>query len=326
MKIIKASYDILDQQPGFGGVLKQIEIVARTCYKSDDKITEDSARGFVERMKKSGHSSTLEHGTIYLSIPVDINHLEESHAARYISNHYSKVGQIVQNTKKGCHAVAYITTNYRVIHENHWEDDLEFLCEPTDYHEKRVTVRFTCDRVTGESFLRHREIDEDHPTIEGEVTRENERDIDSFARESTRYCNYSKEKFGKELTIIVPPEFPENTVETALDTWDCSAGAFREMCAVIATDQDDDEFGIIDTWLFGNLATEWAYFRLLKLGQKPEQARRVLPLDIKSPLVMTAFISDWKHYFDLRCDCHAHSQARELAIPLHEEFIERGFL
>lgn len=215
---------------------------------------------------------------------------------------------------------AYVTMNYRHIIENNWLDDLKYLCEPTEYHEKRVTVKFICDRVTGESFLRHRAIDEDHPTIEGEVTREMEKDIDSFARESTRYCNYTKDKFNGEFTIITPPEFYDNDIESDIHDWGtCDDAVFRRMCYFISGKQDSN-FNIFDTWLFANLATQWSYNRLIELGWKPQQARRIIPLDIKSPLVMTAFIEDWKHFFGLRCAPSAHPQARELAIPLEEEF------
>lgn len=217
---------------------------------------------------------------------------------------------------------AYVTMNYRHIIENNWLDDLKYLCEPTEYHEKRVTVKFTCDRVTGESFLRHRAIDEDHPTIEGEITREMEKDINSFARESTRYCNYSKEKFNGEFTIITPPEFYDTHFEYLAPD---DNSIFKKMCNIIANGNDDD-FPLFDTWYFANLATQWAYNRLVSLGWKAQQARRVIPLDIKSPLVMTAFISDWKHFFDLRCAENAHPQAQELAIPLKEEFIKRNYL
>ena len=221
---------------------------------------------------------------------------------------------------------AYVTMNYRHIIENNWLDDLKYICEPTEYHEKRITVKFICDRVTGESFLRHRAIDEDHPTIEGEVTREMEKDINSFARESTRYCNYTKDKFDNQFTIITPPEFYENDIKTNIRNWGKDdVGVFETMCGKIYKEQGY-LFKIFDTWYFANLATQWSYNKLIELGWQPQQARRVIPLDIKSPLVMTAFVSDWEHFFDLRCDTAAHPQARELAIPLKEEFIKRGYM
>lgn len=222
---------------------------------------------------------------------------------------------------------AYVTMNYRHIIENNWLDDLKYICEPTEYHEKRVTVKFICDRVTGESFLRHRAIDEDHPTIEGEVTREMEKDINSFARESTRYCNYTKDKFDKQFTIITPPEFYKGVSYDTLNYFGHNDDTiFRNMCCSISANEIEEDFDLFETWYFANLATQWSYNRLIELGWKPQQARRVIPLDIKSPLVMTAFVSDWKHFFGLRCDTAAHPQARELAVPLKEEFIQRGYM
>lgn len=327
MKLCKSSFEIIEQQAGLEGVYKQVELAGRTCYKSEDKITEDSAKAFVDRMIKSGHGAMLEHGTVYLKAetelvnryihPEDGEEEEYNPLEKYCNNKYSHVNN---------YDYMYVTTNLRVLVENDWLDDLQYLCEPTEYHEKRVTVKFTCDRVTGESFLRHRAIDEDHPTIEGEITREMEKDIDSFARESTRYCNYSKEKFNGEFTIITPPEFYDTHFEYLAPD---DNSIFKKMCNIIANGNDDD-FPLFDTWYFANLATQWAYNRLVSLGWKAQQARRVIPLDIKSPLVMTAFISDWKHFFRLRSRIaktgKPHPQAQELADPLMDEFIKRGIM
>lgn len=332
MKLIKPSFEIIEQQAGLDGIYKQIELAGRTCYKSEDKITEDSAKGFTERMIKSGHGAMLEHGTVYLFISYtspanDSNYfkLADMHH-RYKINKYSYINT---NFSDGYTHKIYITTNLRVLVENGWLDDLQYLCEPTEFHEKKVTVKFICDRVTGESFLRHRAIDEDHPTIEGEVTREMESDINSFARESTRYCNYSKDKFNNQFTIITPPEFYDINKKDRLSKYDIDdQRIFEKMCFDIVCDdsgvlEDMQEF---ETWYFANLATEWAYNRLIKLGWKAQQARRIIPLDIKSPLVMTGFISDWEHFFGLRCAEGAHPQAKELAIPLREEFIKRSYI
>nr|DAY06970.1 MAG TPA: Thymidylate synthase complementing protein [Crassvirales sp.] len=342
MKLCKPSYEIWKQSSGLEGIYKQIELAGRICYRSSNKITEDSAKPFVDRMIKSGHHSVLEHGTVYLKTVRYIDKrgqelgdklgLTESDfsvpgkpGCKYDNKHYyfkykdNPYSKLVDKSVDGVD-IHYITTNYRVLIENGWLDDLKFQCEPTKYHAKRVTVKFVCDRVTGESFLRHRAIDEDHPTIEGEVTREMEKDIDSFSRESTRYCNYTKDKFNGEFTIITPPEFYDNDIESDIHNWGtCDDAAFRRMCYFISEGQDSN-FNIFDTWYFANFATQWSYNRLIELGWKPQQARRIIPLDIKSPLVMTAFVEDWKHFFYLRCAPSAHPQARELAIPLEEKF------
>lgn len=282
-------------------------------------------------MIKSGHGAMLEHGTVYLCIPANYIDVSDKYdipimcdaVFKYQYNKYSKV--FIKADNDG-NEFAYITTNFRVLVENNWMDDLKYLCEPTKYHEKRITVKFICDRVTGESFLRHRAIDEDHPTIEGEVTREMESDINSFARESTRYCNYTKDKFNGEFTIITPPEFYDNLTSESLNYFgDTDEKMFTNMCCSISAGEIEEDFGILETWMFANLATQWSYNRLIKLGWKPQQARRVIPLDIKSPLVMTGFVSDWEHFFSLRDGNGAHPQATELAKPLHEEFIKGGY-
>lgn len=346
MKLIRPSFEIIEDAYPINkkmdyspltlnsairdNIYKHIEIAGRTCYKSEDKITPDSAKEFVDRMIKSGHGAMLEHGTVYLKLSDGlvrgIQQTCDEVFYKYKLNPYSRYTTSKIKYENETIITGYVTTNLRVLVENNWLDDLQYLCEPTEYHERRVTVRFICDRVTGESFLRHRAIDEDHLTVEGEVTKEMEKDIDSFARESTRFCNYSKDKFNGEFTIITPPEFYDDNIESDVDDWgNNDESVFRKMCNFIGEEQDSI-FNIFDTWYFANLATQWSYNRLIALGWKAEQARRIIPLDIKSELVMTAFVSDWQHFFNLRCAPSAHSQARELAIPLKEEFINRKYI
>lgn len=290
MKLIKPSFEILDQQPGLEGIYKQIELAGRTCYKSEDKITEDSAKGFVERMVKSGHGAMLEHGTVYLFIPFSPLNENYTTCHKYGDNKYSVVK--IRNEhflieKNGC----YITTNYRVLVENNWLDDLKFACDLTEWHERRVTVKFTCDRGVTHEFVRHR--------------------VFSFAQESTRYCNYSKDKFGNELTFIIPPwcnipDNPDNEEEKKI--WMGEKGSFEER------------------FMMHCLIAENHYNELIELQYKPQQARAVLPNAIKAELVMTGFVSDWKHFFFLRDAVSAHPQARELAEPLHSTFIQREYI
>lgn len=207
---------------------------------------------------------------------------------------------------------AYVTMNYRHIIENGWLGDLKYLCEPTEYHAKRITVKFICDRGVSHEFVRHR--------------------VFSFLQESTRYCNYSKDKFGSEVTFIEPCWIKDN--QDTYDRW-----CFYESLS----------------------KSEEVYFRLLKHGWKPQQARTVLPNALKTELVMTGFVDDWwgeylvidkstglvdqrihgkfytelnnidrekyriveKGFFPLRCSSNAHPQAQELAIPLRQEFINK---
>lgn len=300
MRLIKQNFEILEQQPGIEGMYKQIELAGRTCYKAEDKITENSAKAFVDRMINSQHFAMLEHGTVYLRIPEnDINY--HYYLSKYEKNPYSRCnyGLTLNGSPVGdiC-----ITSNYRVLVENNWLDDLKYICEPTKSHEKRITVKWTLDRVTGESFLRHR--------------------VFSFARESTRYCNYSKNKFGNEITFIIPTWL--NLPEGKYTNWDndwCDVEELKLLHPEV--DNLDDA---ANCFLQSIKNSEYYYFMLLDRGWRPQQARQVLPFSVCSPLVMTGFASDWPHFFDLRCDSHAHPQAREIATALREEFVKRGYL
>lgn len=194
MKLIKPSFEILEQKPKeivvpddmkigprkvreelLNSIYRQIEIAGRTCYKSEDKITDTSAKEFVNKLVNSGHWAMLEHGTVYLKYDI-IEHGSMNLPNKYHFNKYSVV--TVDNEplhgyetpeykeKFDGHTYAYITTNYRVLLQNDWLDDLKYQCEPTEHHVKRVTVKFVCDRGVSHEFVRHR--------------------VFSFAQESTR--------------------------------------------------------------------------------------------------------------------------------------------
>lgn len=293
MKLIKPSFEIIEQQPGLEGIYKQIEQAGRTCYKSEDKITEDSAKGFVDRMIKSGHGAMLEHGTVYLQIKSRDAENYHLFYHKYSSNPYSYV-----NVGRGCiWNTLFITTNYRVLVENDWLDDLKYLCEPIESHAKKVTVRFICDRGVSHEFVRHR--------------------VFSFAQESTRYCNYSKDKFNNEVAFILPCWVTDIHSENSYDMELLNNYPLAE-----TENMSPESIEFIRSLVYG----ESSYFTLLEAGWKPQQARTVLPNALKTELVMTGFINDWKHFFDLRCATNAHPQAQELAIPLREEFVKKGYI
>ena len=293
MKLIKQSFEILDQQCGLEGIYKQIEISGRTCYKSEDKITEDSAKEFVDRMIKSGHGAMLEHGTVYLAIPISEWKCTDDYRDSYISNPYSNVNDSLVDWKNN-EGTVYITTNLRVLVENGWLDDLQYICEPTEYHEKRITVKFTTDQGILREFTRHR--------------------VFSFAVESTRYCNYTKDKFSNEITFIQPNWISDKDIEN----YHMDFGYF--------TDQDTNHITAVNRFMSALKNAEYFYMELIKLGWKPQQARNILPLATKCDMVMTGFVSDWKHFFELRDAASAHPQAQELAHSLHETFIQRGLV
>ena len=283
MKLIKTSFSILEQAPHIEGIYKQIEMAGRTCYKSEDKITEDSAKEFVDRMIKSGHGAMLEHGTIYLGL--DMTSREQYF--KYCYNKFSKAnstGSAEYGTWRG-----FVTTNLRVLVENDWMEDLQYLCEPTEHHEKRHTVKFVCDRGVSHEFVRHR--------------------VFSFAQESTRYCNYSKDKFDNEITFIMPCWMNEEEL--------ASYGPYHTVCRSKTPES---------IFIASLNNAEQDYKALIDMGWKPQQARAILPNALKTELVMTGFVSNWKHFFELRDAGSAHPQARELAQPLHQEFIKRNWV
>ena len=197
MKIIEASHSIETPIDG-AEILKRIEKAGRTCYKSEDRITEESAKVFVRKLIERGHESVLEHGSI--------------------------------------------------------------------------TVRFVCDRGISHEIVRHR--------------------IASFSQESTRYCNYSNDRFRNNITFIKPCFLDEGT------------GGYK-------------------LWKQAMFIAEKEYFELLKLGCTPQEARSVLPNSIKTEIVMTANLREWRHFLKLRTAKAAHPQMRELTVPLLKELQER---
>ena len=349
MKIIPSSVEILDNDWSIKGIFRAVERAGRTCYKSvgtryfrlvigpdnslesnlikqaqndsrvvckkgadfdpayylsipnkfisdylnieqfDEENFEDSpyyenltAEDFVNMLIKSNHGAMLEHGTVYmqidsfLDIPEDDKLDKKVH--QYESNRFTKVNSMYIG--QGCWR-SYITTNLRVLVENNWIDDLHYVCEPTEYHAKKVTAKFICDRGVSHEIVRHR----------GSYGM-------SFAQESTRYCNYSKNKFNNELTFIEPAwEFPSSDIVNV-----------RERFEAMLSE------------------AEVNYMELITLGFKPQEARAVLPNALKTEIVVTGFIDDWKHFFELRCASVAHPDIRKLALDLQKQFIDREFI
>lgn len=264
MKLIESSVELLKQEPGIAGINKMIELAGRTCYKSEDKITEDSAEAFVQRMINSHHTAMLEHGTIYLYLEVNKDNATSKFEyplsgytahynwrdvvgnirARYASNEYSRAFSMTD--ENGIYKV-YITTNLRVIHENKWFDDLQFICESTEFHEKRITLRFQADIHFYKDSTRHRK--------------------HSFAIESTRWINYMKEKFGMSISFMKPTWIKQEDIPE-----------LEEDCKIIE-----------------NIYAKW-----INKGYKAEHAAYFLNQGVAATVVITAFASDWRHFFDLR--------------------------
>lgn len=226
MKIINASYEILTDISPYGTLeLEQIERAARTCYKSEDKITDqgESAKRLIRKLIENGHEAMLEHSML--------------------------------------------------------------------------SVKFICDRGISHELVRHR--------------------LASFAQESTRYCNYSDDKFGNEITVIEPNFFNELT---EVEKERLKEASFEEICL---DPFYSDLMKKYYYWFVSCLTAEKNYNRLLSLGCSPQEARCVLPNSLKTEVVMTANYREWRHFFDLRCAPAAHPQMRELTIPLLKEAHER---
>ena len=288
MRLIKPSFEII-KPTGYtiDDIYKSIELAGRVSHKSEHNIKEGSAKDFVGRMLNMKHLATCEFGTVYLYI--DYHNPSFGKIIDKYNNKYSKciIDDLFPNK-------AYISSNYRVLVENNWLDDLKYLCEPTEYHEKRYTVKFICDRAIANEFIRHR--------------------VFSFMQESTRYCNYSKDKFGNELTFIQP-----------VWTYHQEDGDYGTLGAPKRKNggnKDGTFFEFIKSLQYAELY----YFRLLKEGWKPEQARAILPNSLKTELYMCGFAEDWENFFKLRCALNAHPQAQELADPLMDEFIKRNIV
>ena len=194
MKLIAPSFELLDK-PNGAEMLQKLELAGRVCYKSEERITPDSAAGFIGRILHSGHESVLEH--------------------------------------------------------------------------EKLTVRLICDRGVTHEIVRHR--------------------IASYSQESTRYCNYSKDKFQRELTFIRP----------------------------FFWESEPEKFAV---WKKAMESAEQAYLTLIDLGASPQEARSVLPNSLKTEIVVTMDLREWRHFFRLRTAPAAHPQMREIALPLLEAF------
>ena len=287
MKLIKQSFEFINQTDfSLVGIKKHIERCARVSYKSEDKITDTSYEKFVNMLESRGHDRPLEFGTVYLKTTNN-----ESFSQKYRCNPYSKVAlKYPEGDMPNIYCVPthYITTNYRVIKENHWEDDLKYLCEPTEYHYKRYTVHMILDRGVMDEFRTHVGL--------------------SHLAESTRYCNYSKDKFNNELTFIKPC-----WCNIPLGDYGISGLPGNNIIGL-----SGGAMVLIDSLL----DTEHDYLTLLDQGWTPQQARSVLPLCIKSELISCGFEDAWENFFKRRDAPDAHPMAQEIAQPMHVEFFK----
>ncbi|MED9974116.1 MAG: FAD-dependent thymidylate synthase [Streptococcus salivarius] len=287
MKLIKQSFEFINQTDfSLVGIKKHIERCARVSYKSEDKITDTSYEKFVNMLESRGHDRPLEFGTVYLSRTSQKEDNMEW-LDKYAYNPWSKFsfGNGSTRINGELRNTVYVTTNYRVIKEHHWEDDLQYLCEPTEYHHKRYTVHMILDRGVMDEFRTHVGL--------------------SHLAESTRYVNYSKKKFGSELTFIKPCWLDDEKLKLY--------GPYH----IVIRDKSPESIFIAN---LNNVERD--YLDLIKLGWTPQQARSVLPLSIKSELISCGFEDVWTNFFYRRDAPDAHPMAQEIAKPMHQKFIE----
>ena len=292
MKLIESKVEIIEQEPGLEGVYKMAELAGRTAYKSQDRITEGSAKKFVDAMIRSNHGAVLEHGTVYMTF----KWWQIGKKLKYLFNPYSKIRKF-----------KYVTTNLRVLFEHNWMNDLEYFCEPTEHHERRITSKFICSRGVSHETVRHR--------------------VMSFLQESQRYVGYNKDKFGGEITIIIPEWIKAriNDIASYNNNDDLAQMSYSEAIMDMRTLEDLS----IVAWENAQRDSENYYMRLTELGCKAEEARGVLTNDCKTELVMTGFVSDWNHFFDLRnrgTTGKPHPDIKILADNLLFQFINKGYI
>ncbi len=284
MKLVKQSFEILEQTDfSLKGIKQFIERCGRVCYKSEDRITDTSYEKFVDMLINKDHARPLEFGTIHLKMKS--SNFQGFMQALYAEGIFNDVW-IKSNYNE---EVVYTTTNYR-----YYLDMIKripfiknyFTEEDNEYYPKRYTVHFITSRGIMDEFRTH-------------VTL-------SHLAESTRYCNYSKNKFNNVVTFVIP-NWCKSLVEGSI--------------------QEYSPFEInTDEAIFMNSIqnAQNSYLSLLEEGWTPQQARDVLPLSVKSELISCGFGDAWSNFFYRRCAKDAHPMAREIAIPLQDKFKEMG--
>lgn len=308
IKVVNPSVEIW-KQDGYtlDAIWKHIARCARVCYQSVPRNNGETDYDFLVRTLFKGcdvlkkyydkefiiktHLSVCEHGTVHLKYRLFIVK-EIAKANRFIHNQYSK--------SKIDDGYAYITTNMRVLIENNWLDELEFIDTTPNcpYYTDRYTVNFITDIGASRELNRHR--------------------VNSISEESTRYCAYDKDKFGKGITVAKLPWIPNDDADRQ-----CYKTGFFGDHEVF-----DDEYiqghycdgwTAIDWFLYGLQVCDLVYRKTRELGWTAQQAREILPLNTKTQVVHTAFADDWGHWIDLRSgevSGKVHPMMKELANKL----------
>lgn len=282
MKLINQSFEILEQKDfTITGIKKFIERCGRVCYKSEDRITDDSYEKFVNMLEKRDHARPLEFGTVHLQMYIsDFHKLRDTLCInnmwndQWIKYHYA--GNLT-----------YVTTNYRyylAIIKVFPSAEEDFDPQDDELYPKRYTVHFITSRGIMDEFRTHIGL--------------------SHLAESSRYCSYDKNRFGNELTFIIP-----NWVNTNCPN----------------KEQEGPSVASIE-WSTAMLDAEASYMNLIKMGCTAQEAREVLPLSIKSELISCGFEDAWSNFFYRRCAKDAHPMAREIATKVRDKFKELNYV
>ena len=282
MKLIRQSFEILEQKDfSLVGIKKFIERCGRVCYKSEDRITDDSYEKFVNMLVKRDHARPLEFGTVHLKISSGMlfeEFLQDLVDCELYNPAWIKYKELPEYT--------YITTNYRhylqIIKKCPYIAEY-FTEQDNCYYPSRHTVHMVLSRGVMDEFRTHVGL--------------------SHLAESTRYVNYSKKKFGSEVTFIEP-------------CWEIKTA--NEVITPEGTHMSSDSL----EFLTALNEAEDHYLSLLAKGWTPQQARSILPLGIKSELISCGFEDSWENFFRRRDAPDAHPMAQEIAKPMHEEFFK----
>ena len=308
IKVVNPSVEIWNQE-GYtlDAIWKHIARCARVCYQSVPKNNGETDYGFIVRTLLKGidvinqpydvekiktcHLSVLEHGTVHLRYPLYVSRADIQFSNRLKYNKYSKFYIDEKD-------YAYVTTNMRVLVENGWIDELEFIDEihNNEYNRiNRCTINFITDIGVSRELNRHR--------------------VNSISEESTRYCRYNADKFGNNISVAKLPWI--NIEDSACQGYVTGLYSDNEICndnKIVP--HFTENWTAINWFLYGLQIANLVYCKCIELGWTAQQAREILPLNTKTQVVHTAFLDDWIHFIDLRSNGVSgvpHPMAKELA-------------
>lgn len=281
MKLIQPSFEIIDQTDfSIEGCKKFIERCARVSYKSENKITEDSYKKFVQMLADRRHLRPFEFATVHLKLDYEsFDYMQKTLMVnKALNNIWIKWNHDSKRLEEG---PFYVSMNMRYyifeLHNLAPSFDNFIDTENIDKYPVRHTVHFIISRGIMDEFRTHVGL--------------------SHIAESSRYCDYSKDKFNNELTFIIP-----NWVNTHCPNKLQEGPGANDVA-----------------WSNSLEEAEYNYFLLLKQGWKPQQARGVLPLDIKSELISCGFDDTWLNFCLQRSSSGAHPMAKAIAGPLYQK-------